>query len=134
VGYEFLERPDGYKGLVAAYGLRFKGAPRVMDLGLLYRALQEKQVDIVAGNSTDGLIAALGCVVLKDDKNYFPAYEAVPLVRQDALARFPDLDAALAELAGKISENEMRRLNYAIDGEHRDVKAVASEFLNNKGL
>jgi osmoprotectant transport system substrate-binding protein len=134
VGYEFLERPDGYNGLVAAYGLRFKDKPRVMDLGLLYRSLQEHQVDIVAGNSSDGLIAALGCVVLKDDKNYFPPYEAVSLVRQDALARFPGLDAALAELAGKISDDEMRRLNYAIDGEHRDVKTVASEFLNSKGL
>ena len=90
VGYEFLERPDGFNGLVAVYDLQFKDAPRVMDLGLLYRALQEKQVDIVAGNSTDGLIAALGYVVLNDDKNYFPPYEAVPLVRQDALARFPD--------------------------------------------
>ena len=134
VGYEFLERPDGFNGLVAAYGLHFKDAPRVMDLGLLYRTLQEKQVDIVAGNSTDGLIAALGCVVLQDDRNYFPPYEAVPLVRQDALARFPGLNAALSELAGKISDDEMRRLNYAIDGEHRDVKAVASEFLNSKGL
>ena len=134
VGYEFLERPDGYNGLVAAYNLHFTEKPRVMDLGLLYRALQEKQVDIVAGNSTDGLIAALSCVVLKDDKDYFPPYEAVPLVRQDALARFPGLEAALSELAGKISDDEMRRLNYAIDGEHRDVKAVASEFLNSKGL
>ena len=134
VGYEFLERPDGFKGLVATYGLRFREMPRVMDLGLLYRALKDKQVDIVAGNSTDGLIAALDCLVLQDDKHYFPPYEAVPLVRQDSLSRFPGLEAALHDLEDKISDDEMRRLNYAIDGEHRDVKVVASEFLKSKGL
>ena len=134
VGYEFLERPDGFKGLVATYGLQFREMPRVMDLGLLYRALKDKQVDIVAGNSTDGLIAALDCLVLQDDKHYFPPYEAVPLVRQDSLSRFPGLEAALHDLEDKISDDEMRRLNYAIDGEHRDVKVVASEFLKSKGL
>jgi osmoprotectant transport system substrate-binding protein len=134
VGYEFLERPDGFKGLAATYGLHFRETPRVMDLGLLYRALKDKQVDIVAGNSTDGLIAALDCVVLDDDKHYFPPYEAVPLVRQDSLARFPGLESALAELTNKISDDEMRRLNYAIDGEHRDVKLVVSEFLKSRGL
>src|SRR6202040_249418 len=89
VGYEFEERPDGLRGLEAAYGLRFAGAPRVMDLGLLYRALQAHQVDMVAGNSTDGPIRALGLVVLEDDRHYFPPYEAVPLMRDDSLRRHP---------------------------------------------
>jgi len=133
-GYEFMERPDGYAGLAAAYGLRFAAPPRIMDLGLLYRALKEKQVDLVAGNSTDGLIAALDLAVLEDDRRYFPPYEAVPIVRRDALARHPEVRAALAELAGRINADEMRRLNYAVDAEHRDVADVVREFLLAQGL
>jgi osmoprotectant transport system substrate-binding protein len=133
-GYEFLERPDGYQGLAETYHLRFAGQPRIMDLGLLYRALQEKQVDLVAGNSTDGVIDALGMVALEDDRHYFPPYEAVPVVRRETLERHPEVRKALAELAGKISEQEMRRMNYAVDGEHRDVKEVVREFRKAKGL
>lgn len=133
-GYEFMERPDGYAGLAAAYGLRFAAPPRIMDLGLLYRALKEKQVDLVAGNSTDGLIAALDLAVLEDDRRYFPPYEAVPIVRRDALARHPEVRAALRELAGTISAEEMRQLNHAVDAEHRDVAEVVHAFLRAKGL
>ncbi len=133
-GYEFTERPDGYAGLAQTYGLRFAAPPRIMDLGLLYRALLEKQVDLVAGNSTDGLIAALDLVVLEDDRHYFPPYEAVPIVRRETLARHPQVRAALAELAGILSDEEMRRLNYAVDGERRDPKDVVREFLQAKGL
>lgn len=134
VGYEFLERPDGFRGWIARYGLRFAEPPRVMDLGLIYRALKEKQVDIVAGNSTDGLVAALDLVALEDDKHFFPPYDAVPIVRQDTLARFPQLRAVLAGLASRITAADMRRLNYAVDGEHRDVAAVVREFRKSKGL
>ena len=95
VGYEFIERPDGYKGLAAKYGFKFAEAPRVMDLGLLYRALQNNQVDIVAGSNTDGLIAALDLVVLEDDRHYFPPYDAVPIVRRETLERHPEVAAAL---------------------------------------
>jgi osmoprotectant transport system substrate-binding protein len=133
-GYEFMERPDGYKGLVAAYNLRFAEQPRIMDLGLLARALKEKQVDMVAGNTTDGLIPALDLFVLRDDRNYFPPYEAVAVVRSETLARHPEVGQALDALAGKISDEEMRALNYAVDGEHRDVKIVVREFLKRKGL
>ena len=133
-GYEFLERPDGYKGLAETYHLRFAEPPRIMDLGLLYRALQQKQVDMVAGNSTDGVIDALGMVTLEDDRQYFPPYEAVPVVRRETLQRHPEVRKALEELAGKISEPEMRRMNYAVDGEHRDVKEVVREFRKAKGL
>lgn len=134
VGYEFLERPDGFIGLAKTYDLRFAQSPRVMDLGLLYRALDEKQVDVVVGSSTDGLIQAHGLVVLEDDKHYFPPYDAVPVVREDALARFPALRVALSDLGGKITEEDMRRLNYAIDGEHRDLKQLVAAFLKEKGL
>jgi len=133
-GYEFMERPDGYQGLVRTYGLRFAAAPRIMDLGLLYRALMENQVDLVAGNSTDGLIAARDLTVLEDDRQYFPPYQAVPVVRKETLTRHPEVRSALEQLAGKISDQDMRRMNYAVDGEHRDIQEVVREFLQSKRL
>ena len=133
-GYEFMERPDGYKGLAATYGLRFVAPPRIMDLGLLARALKDKQIDLAAGNTTDGLIPALDLFVLEDDKHYFPPYEAVPIIREQTLAEHPEVKQALNELAGKISDPEMRRLNYEVDGQKRDVKEVVREFLRGKGL
>jgi osmoprotectant transport system substrate-binding protein len=129
VGYEFLERRDGYQGLVRAYDLKFAEAPRVMDLGLLYRALQNRAVDIVAGSNTDGLIAALGCVVLDDDRHYFPPYDAVPIARLQMLQSFPATAGVFERLAGRISAEQMRRMNFAVDGEKRDAAAVAREFL-----
>jgi osmoprotectant transport system substrate-binding protein len=131
-GYEFMERPDGYKGLAATYGLHFAALPRIMDLGLLTRALKDKQVDVIAGNATDGLIPALDLFALVDDKHYFPPYEAVPIIRQETLASHPEVKQALDELAGKISDDAMRQLNYAVDGQHRDVKEVVREFLKKK--
>ena len=101
---------------------------------MLYRALLEKQVDIVAGNSTDGLLAARDLVELRDDKHYFPPYDAVPIARPETLRRYPEARAALLELAGKISDQEMRKMNYEVDGEHRDTADVARDFLHAKGL
>jgi len=129
VGYEFLERQDGYQGLVRTYDLKFAGAPRVMDLGLLYRSLQNHAVDIVAGSNTDGLIAALGLVVLEDDRHYFPPYDAVPIVRSKLLHRFSSARSAFHGLAGRITADDMRKMNYAVDGEKKDAAAVAREFL-----
>lgn len=134
VGYEFLERPDGFRGWSERYGLRFASQPSVMDLGLIYRALVDKKVDIVAGNSTDGLIDALHLVALTDDRHYFPPYDAVPIVRRDALARVPLLRSALADLAGKISAEEMRHLNAEVDANQRDVPTVVRGFLASKHL
>ncbi len=128
-GYEFMERPDGYKGLVASYGLRFAEPPRVMDLGLLTRALVQRQVDLIAGNNTDGLIPALDLYVLEDNHHYFPPYEAVAVMRNEMLKSHPEVKSALDELAGKISDDDMRQLNYAVDGQHRDVAAVIREFI-----
>src|SRR5213595_1959356 len=124
VGYEFLERPDGFSGLCARYHLQFAGSPKVMDLGLIYRALVDHQVDVVAGNSTDGLIDALGLVGLEDDQHYFPPYDAVPIVRESTLERFPQLRAALADLGGKLSAGDLRKLNYAVDALHQDAAAL----------
>jgi osmoprotectant transport system substrate-binding protein len=131
-GYEFMERPDGYKGLAATYGLHFAAPPRIMDLGLLTRALKNSQVDLIAGNTTDGLIPALDLFVLDDDKHYFPPYEAVPIVREQTLQLHPEVKPALDGLAGKISDDEMRQLNYAVDGQHQDVKEIVREFLRRK--
>jgi osmoprotectant transport system substrate-binding protein len=133
-GYEFMERPDGYRGLVATYGLRFAAPPRIMDLGLLTRALKDHQVDLIAGNMTDGLIPALDLFVLEDDKHYFPPYEAVPVVRQQTLVEHPEIRRVLNDLAGKISDTEMRQLNYEVDGKKRDVKELVSDFLRSKGF
>jgi len=134
VGYEFEQRPDGLPGLSAAYDLKFAAAPRTMDLGLLYRALQAHQVDIIAANSTDGPIQALGLVALQDDKHYFPPYQAVPLVREEALQRWPQIRVALTALAGKITAEDMRAMNEAIDGQHRDPVDVVKDFRLKHGL
>jgi osmoprotectant transport system substrate-binding protein len=134
VGYEFLERPDGFRGWSDRYALHFAGQPRVMDLGLIYRALVDHQVDIVAGNSTDGLIDSLGLVALEDDRHYFPPYDAVPIVRRATLEKFPQLRPALSDLAGKLTATDMRRLNYAVDAQHQDAAAVVRAFCQSKGL
>lgn len=133
-GYEFIEREDGFPGLAKSYSLRFAKSPRIMDLGLIYRAILQKQVDMINGNSTDGQISRLGLVVLKDDKQYFPPYQASPIVRKETLQKYPELRKAIAQLVGKISADEMRQLNYLVEGELRDVKEVVSEFRKAKGL
>jgi len=133
-GYEFMERPDGYRGLASTYGLRFAEQPRIMDLGLLARALKDHQIDLAAGNTTDGLIPVLDLFVLEDDRHYFPPYEAVPVLREETLRQHPEVAQAIAALGGKISDKEMQRLNYAVDGQHQDAKEVVHEFLSSKGL
>ena len=134
VGYEFEQRPDGLRGLSAAYGLRFDGPPRTMDLGLLYRALNARQVDMIAANSTDGPIEALHLTALADDRHYFPPYLAVPLVRDEALARWPEIKTALQALAGRVTADDMRTMNEAVDGQHRDPAEVVHEFRSRTGL
>ncbi len=128
-GYEFLERADGFAGLARAYALAFAAPPTAMDLGLTYRALADGKVDLIAGNSTDGQIRALDLVALEDDRRYFPPYEAAPVIRSDLLQRYPAIGPALDELAGRISNAEMRRLNALVDVEHRDLSNVAREWL-----
>ena len=129
VGYEFLERQDGFTGLARTYGLKFQEAPRVMDLGLLYRAIQSNRVDVIAGANTDALITALDLIVLADDRNYFPPYDAVPIVRRAALNSHPEIGVALDRLGGRISVAQMRQMNYAADVQKQDVAAIAKEFL-----
>jgi len=133
-GYEFLERPDGYRGLVATYGLRFAETPRVMDLGLLARALKDHQIDLAGGNATDGLIPAFDLFVLEDDRHYFPPYQAVPVLREQTIRQHPEVGRALADLNDKISDTEMQQMNYAVDSQHRDTRDVVREFLREKQL
>jgi osmoprotectant transport system permease protein len=128
-GYEFLERDDGFRGLVRAYGLEFGAAPRVMDLTLSYRALADGKVDVIAGDRTSGLIEALDLRVLEDDRSYFPPYDAVPVVNSQTLLRWPSLGESLATMSGRISDEDMRAMNLAVDVHRRDIAAVAREFL-----
>ena len=131
-GYEFVERADGYRGLSQAYDLEFASEPRVMELSLIYRALAAGEVDVVAGDATSALIDSLDLVVLEDDRQYFPPYHAVPIVRSALLLRSPAVGAALARLSGLISEGEMRALNREVDVSRRDVAAVVREFLGRQ--
>jgi osmoprotectant transport system substrate-binding protein len=133
-GYEFTQRADGFEGLAKTYGLKFAEPPKSMDLGLTYRAIADKQVDLIAGDSTAGLISSLNLVVLKDDKHYFPPYDAVAIARKATLEKYPELNQVLQDLEGKISEDDMRRLNFMVDGEKRDVRQVVREFRQSRNL
>jgi osmoprotectant transport system permease protein len=132
-GQDFMSRADGYAGFSKAYGLKFAEV-REMDLSLTYIALSTNQVDLIAGNSTEGRIAVLDLFQLADNLHYFPPYEAVYLTRSDALSRVPALSEVIAKLANAISTEEMRRLNYEIDGNKRDPKEVVREWLAGKGF
>jgi glycine betaine/choline ABC-type transport system substrate-binding protein len=128
-GYEFLQREDGYPGLLKTYALRFAHPPRAMDLSLIYRALADHQVDVVAGDRTSALIDALDLAVLNDNRRYFPPYDAVPVARSATILKRPEVGRAIDRLARKISDAEMRRMNAAVDVDRRDVVAVAREFV-----
>ncbi|HEV8724920.1 MAG TPA: glycine betaine ABC transporter substrate-binding protein [Candidatus Binatia bacterium] len=132
-GQDFMSRSDGYPGFAQTYGFHFQEI-REMDLSLTYRALAENQVDLIAGNSTDGLISRYGFFQLEDDRHYFPPYDAVPVVRQSTLQKHPEVRSALQQLGGILTVDEMRKLNYAVDGEKRQPGEVAREFLRRKGI
>ncbi|MCI0338608.1 MAG: ABC transporter permease subunit [Acidobacteria bacterium] len=127
-GAAFLDREDGYRGLVSAYGLRFAETPRAMDLSLTYLALAERQVDVISGDATNGLIAKLDLFALEDDRHYFPPYHAVPVIRTETLNRHPELKIIFDRLAGVITNQEMQQMNYEADVERRDVSAIARGF------
>jgi osmoprotectant transport system permease protein len=129
-GPEFLDRPDGYAGLVKTYGLRFRTQPAAMDLTLSYRALAAGQVDLIAGDATAGLIAALDLFQLEDNRRYFPPYEAVPVTTAAVLLRHPEVKRSLEALAGRITAADMRAMNYAADAGHEDPAEIAGRFLD----
>ncbi len=131
VGYEFKQRPDGLEGLLKTYHLRTSADPVTMDLGLLYSALASRKVDMIAANSTDGLASVHDVAILQDDRHYFPPYECAVVARDETLTRYPQLRPALEQLSGKLPDQVMRKLNYAVDGRHRAPADVAREFLGS---
>jgi glycine betaine/choline ABC-type transport system substrate-binding protein len=131
-GYEFLERPDGFPGLARTYNLRFREAPRVMDLNLIYRAVASGEIDVTAGDATSGLIRALNLTILQDDLEYFPPYDAAPVFRTATLLRYPEADRAIRALAGRITADDMQRLNHEVDGLRKDPRDVVAGFLANE--
>jgi len=133
-GQDFMTRADGYPGFSKAYGLKFADQPREMDLSLTYIALASNKVDLIAGNSTEGRIAALDFVQLEDDRHYFPPYEAVYLVRKDSLTRVPALQEVLTKLGNSITTDEMRRLNYEVDANKRTPAEVVRDWLKTKSF
>jgi osmoprotectant transport system substrate-binding protein len=134
VGYEFEQRADGLAALKKAYGLQWKGSPKTMDLGLLYKAMEQGQVTMIAANATDGMLSKMDLKVLRDDRNAFPPYQVCILARQDSMKDTPGLREALLELSGRFTNQKMQNLNYQVDAEHRPVAQVATEFLKQAGL
>ena len=132
-GYEFLERADGYPGLSKTYNLKFANIKQ-MELGLMYQALKEKQVDFIAASSTDGLIPVLNLVILEDDKKYFPPYQAIPIFNQEILRKYPELTDTINQLGGKISTTAIQKMNYQVDNQSQPVEKVVSEWLKSQQL
>lgn len=133
-GYEFIDREDGYRGLAKKYNFNFTKSPQQMDLGLMYKSLETKKVDIIAANSTDGLIPFLNLVILEDDKKYFPPYEAVPVFNEEILQKYPELRDTINQLGGKISTTEIQKMNYQVDNQSQPVEKVVSEWLKSQKL
>ena len=131
-GYEFLERPDGYRGLAKTYNLAFRTPPQVMELTLTYRALASGQVDLIAGDATAGLIKSLDLLQLEDNRHYFPPYDAVPVARATTLLRYPQVRKALEGLRGRISATDMREMNYKADSQRENPDEVARRFLDRR--
>jgi glycine betaine/choline ABC-type transport system substrate-binding protein len=134
VGYEFEQRADGLAALDKTYHLRWNGAPKTMDLGLLYKAMEQGQVTMIAANATDGLLSSMDFKVLRDDRNAFPPYQVCIVARQDAMRDIPGLREALQELSGKFTNQKMQNLNYQVDVQHRSTARVAADFLKQSGL
>jgi osmoprotectant transport system permease protein len=131
---EFLSRSDGYPGLAEHYGFKFPSPPMQMDPGLMYGAVHRGSVDVIDAFATDGRIEAYDLVVIEDDKNFFPPYHAAPLIREETLKKFPELEEILNRLSGKITGGKMRELNYRVDEKREEARDVAVSFLKEQGL
>jgi len=105
-----------------------------MDLGLMYKALEQGKVTMIAANATDGPLASHDWVILQDDKKAFGAYQACILLREDMSTAQPQLKPALEELSGKFTNAIMRKLNAEVDTDHRQPAEVAAQFLSEAGL
>lgn len=132
--HEFFDRQDGFDGLIEAYDMKFKGEPKKMNVSLKYQAIGNGEIDVTDAFATDGQIMQYNLKILKDDKNFFPPYYAAPIIRNEVLEKYPELEEVLNLLAGLIDDATMTELNYKIDVENRDIKEVAKEFLKDNGL
>lgn len=132
--HEFFDRQDGFDGLVETYGMKFKGDPKKMNVSLKYQAIGNGEIDVTDAFATDGQIMQYNLKILKDDKNFFPPYYAAPIIRKEVLDKHPELEDVLNSLAGLIDDATMTELNYKVDVENQDIKAVAKEFLKDNGL
>ncbi len=132
--HEFFDRQDGYEGMIEAYGLNFKSDPAKMDVALKYQAISQGKMDVTDAFATDGQLITYKLTILEDDKNFFPPYYAAPIVRNDTLEKYPELEAVLNSLAGKISDEEMQMMNYKVESEKKAIRDVARDFLTEKGL
>lgn len=130
---EFIERPDGYPGLQKAYGIKFKSVS-TMDPGLTYNAVRDGSVDVIDAFATDGRIPAFQLKVLKDDRKFFPPYEAVPIIRIATLKRYPELQEVVNRLAGKLTDAEMAKLNAQVDVEKKSPEEVVNQWLKKQNL
>jgi glycine betaine/choline ABC-type transport system substrate-binding protein len=131
VGYEFVRRPDGLDGLLRTYQLKLDGPPVTMDLGLLYRALTSRQVDMIAANATDGQLSTLDVKMLRDDRSYFPPYQCAVVVRTQSLRDHPSLEHALLGLSGKITDEVMRKLNHEAQSKQASIEEIARQFVRS---
>jgi osmoprotectant transport system substrate-binding protein len=134
VGYEFERRADGMAAVKSVYALQLKGSPITMNLGLLYQAIEQKQVDMIAASATDGMLSKMDLQILEDDRHAFPPYQVSLVAREEMLKEMPEMRAALEELSGKFTNAKMQELNYLVDVEHRAVGLVAEGFLKGAGL
>ncbi|RCX20995.1 osmoprotectant transport system substrate-binding protein [Anaerobacterium chartisolvens] len=132
--HEFFDRQDGYEGMIETYGLNFKSAPAKMDVALKYQAISQGKMDVTDAFATDGQLITYKLTILEDDKNFFPPYYAAPIVRNDTLEKYPELEEVLNSLAGKISDEEMQMMNYKVESEKKAIRDVARDFLTEKGL
>lgn len=133
VEFEFLDREDGYPGIQKLYGMDFK-ASKGMDHGIMYRAIDEGETDVTNAYATDAQIKVHDLVILEDDKEFFPPYDAGPIIRQETLDKYPELEGILNQLNGQISDEEMQQLNAEVDVDALKEEDVARNFLIKKGL
>ena len=132
--HEFFNRQDGFEGLVEAYDMKFAGEPKKMQVALKYQAIGNGDMDVTDAFATDGQIIQYNLKILEDDKGFFPPYYVAPIVKNETLGQFPELEEVLNMLAGLVDDATMTELNYRVDVEGESVEAVAADFLTEAGL
>lgn len=132
--HEFFNRQDGFEGLVEAYDMKFAGEPKKMQVALKYQAIGNGDMDVTDAFATDGQIIQYNLKILEDDKGFFPPYYVAPIVKNETLEQFPELEEVLNMLAGLVDDATMTELNYRVDVEGESVEAVAADFLTEAGL